>query len=123
MKKGEKWDGLSPEEKREVRFQRWLSPTDINFKSSEAGKGYKERVSRFIKVIKLEEPDRVPVMLPASVLCTGTPEEVKKRCCRAIEACAPGGGYILTAGASMNKGNPDNLRAMMEAAKEYGVYK
>jgi hypothetical protein len=23
----------------------------------------------------------------------------------------------------MDKGNPDNLRAMMAAAKEYGVYK
>ena len=61
--------------------------------------------------------------LPASVLCTGSPEEVKEQCRRAIETCAPGGGYILTAGASMNKGNPDNLRAMMEAVKEYGVYK
>ena len=61
--------------------------------------------------------------LPASVLCTGTPVDVKEQCRQAIEICAPGGGYILTAGASMNKGNPDNLRAMMEAAKEYGVYK
>ena len=34
----------------------------------------------------------------------------------------PGGGYILTAAASVNEGNPDNFRAMMEAAKEYGVY-
>jgi hypothetical protein len=37
--------------------------------------------------------------------------------------CAPGGGYILTGGAGMNKGNPDNLHAMTEAAREYGVYK
>jgi uroporphyrinogen-III decarboxylase len=61
--------------------------------------------------------------LPVSVLCTGTPREVKEGCRRLIETCAPGGGYILTAGASMNEGNPDNLRAMMEAAKEYGIYK
>jgi uroporphyrinogen-III decarboxylase len=60
--------------------------------------------------------------LPAAVLCTGTPQEVKEGCRRLIETCAPGGGYILTASASMNRGNPDNLRAMMEAAKEYGVY-
>jgi uroporphyrinogen-III decarboxylase len=60
--------------------------------------------------------------LPAAVLCTGTPQEVKEGCRRLIETCAPGGGYILTASASMNQGNPDNLRAMMEAAKEYGVY-
>jgi uroporphyrinogen-III decarboxylase len=61
--------------------------------------------------------------LPASVLCTGTPQEVKEGCRRLIETCAKGGGYILTAGASMNQGNADNLRAMMEAAKEYGVYR
>jgi uroporphyrinogen-III decarboxylase len=61
--------------------------------------------------------------LPVSVLVTGTPEDVKEDCRRLIEVCAPGGGYILTAGSTMNKGNPDNLHAMMDAAKEYGVYK
>ena len=60
--------------------------------------------------------------LPAAVLCTGTPQDVKEGCRRLIETCAPGGGYILTASASMNRGNPENLRAMMEAAQEYGVY-
>lgn len=61
--------------------------------------------------------------LPVSVLCTGTPQEVKEGCRRLIETCAHGGGYILTGAASINEGDPDNLRAMMEAAKEYGVYK
>ena len=61
--------------------------------------------------------------LPVSVLCTGTPQQVKEGCRRLIETCAKGGGYILTASASMNQGSADNLRAMMEAAKEYGVYK
>jgi uroporphyrinogen-III decarboxylase len=61
--------------------------------------------------------------IPVSVLCTGTPQEVKAYCKRLIEICGPGGGYILTGGAQMDKGNPDNLRAVMEAAREYGVYK
>jgi len=61
----EKWAELSPDERREERFKRWLSPPGVNFSSSEAEKGYKERVTRFIKAIKLEKPDRVPVMLPA----------------------------------------------------------
>jgi len=60
--------------------------------------------------------------LPVSVLCTGTPQEVKEGCRKLIETCAPGGGYILTGSASMNEGKPENLRAMMEAAKEYGRY-
>jgi hypothetical protein len=60
-----RWADLSPEEKREERFHRWLSPPDVRFSGPEAEKGYKARVTRFIKAIKLEEPDRVPVMLPA----------------------------------------------------------
>jgi uroporphyrinogen-III decarboxylase len=61
--------------------------------------------------------------IPSSVLYTGTPQEVKECCRQLIEVCAPGGGYILTGGVAMNKGDPDNLRAVMEAAEEYGVYK
>jgi uroporphyrinogen-III decarboxylase len=57
---------LTPEEKREARFQRWLSPAGVKFNDSKAEKAYKQRVARFIKAIKLEEPDRVPVILPAS---------------------------------------------------------
>jgi uroporphyrinogen-III decarboxylase len=61
--------------------------------------------------------------VPISLLCTGTPQEVTECCRQLIDVCGPGGGYILTVGVSMNRGNPDNLRAMMAAAKEYGVYK
>jgi uroporphyrinogen-III decarboxylase len=61
--------------------------------------------------------------VPSSVFHTKTPGEVKEYCRRLIETCAPGGGYILTGAAGMNEGNPDNLRAMMAAVKEYGVYK
>jgi uroporphyrinogen-III decarboxylase len=60
--------------------------------------------------------------VPVTAMVTGQPAEVKERCRKLIEICAPGSGYILTAGAYMDIGNPDNLRAMMEAAKEYGVY-
>jgi uroporphyrinogen-III decarboxylase len=60
--------------------------------------------------------------VPTSLLSTGTPKEVKEYCRKLIEVCAPGGGYILSSGASLEKAPPDNLRAMMEAAKEYGKY-
>lgn len=61
--------------------------------------------------------------VPSSLLHTGKPRDVKEYCRKLIEVCAPGGGYILTGAAGMNEGNPDNLRVIMEAAKEYGVYK
>jgi len=61
--------------------------------------------------------------VPASLLRTGTPRAVKEYCRKLIEVCGKGGGFILTGGASIEKGNPDNLRAMVEAAEECGVYK
>lgn len=60
--------------------------------------------------------------VPTSVVKTAKPEQVKDRCRRLIETCAPGGGYILAGGASIDKGNIENLKAMMEAAYEYGIY-
>ena len=60
--------------------------------------------------------------VPVTMMVTGKPAEVKERCRQLIETCAPGSGYILTAGAWMDIGNAENLRAMMEAAKEYGKY-
>src|SRR3972149_7528791 len=60
------WEKLTWQQKREERFKRWLS-RDIKFNSREAERLYKERTTRFIKAIKLEEPDRVPCMLPSGV--------------------------------------------------------
>ncbi len=52
----------------------------------------------------------------------GSPEEVKAESRRLIEICAPGGGYILGPGAIPESPKLENLRAMAEAAREYGVY-
>jgi hypothetical protein len=62
------WSDLTPVEKREKRFEKWLSTDGIQFNNDEAKKRYTDRIKRFIKVIKLEEPDRVPVMLPVGNL-------------------------------------------------------
>jgi hypothetical protein len=61
--------------------------------------------------------------VPTSVMITGTPKQVKENCRKLIEDCAPGGGYILSGGASVDHGKIENFKAMMDAAKEYGVYK
>jgi hypothetical protein len=65
METTRKWSEMSWQEKREERFKMWLSPPHVKFVSPEAERLYKERATRFIKAIKLEEPDRVPVMLPS----------------------------------------------------------
>ncbi len=61
--------------------------------------------------------------VPSSIVMTGTSAQVKENCRKLIEDCAPGGGYILAGGASIDKGNVANLRAMMEAVYEFGMYK
>ncbi len=60
---------------------------------------------------------------PSSLMVTGTPAQVKENCRQLIEDCAEGGGFILTGGAGIDKGDPDNFRAMMAAAVEYGTFK
>ncbi|MFC1820494.1 hypothetical protein ACFLZG_05365, partial [Thermodesulfobacteriota bacterium] len=61
----ENWADLSPEEKRAKRIEPHLNLTNIKFKSKKAEKRYKERMTRLLKVYRCEEPDRVPVSLPA----------------------------------------------------------
>jgi uroporphyrinogen-III decarboxylase len=61
--------------------------------------------------------------VPSSLIVTGSPADVKENCRKLIEGCAPGGGYILTAGCMAENPKLDNLRAMIAAVKEYGVYK
>jgi uroporphyrinogen-III decarboxylase len=60
--------------------------------------------------------------VPASLMVTGTSGQVKENCRRLIETCASGGGYMLAGGAHIDTGDIANLRAMMEAAYEYGTY-
>ena len=60
--------------------------------------------------------------VPASLLCTGTPQAVKDYCRKLIEVCGEGGGFILTGGASVDKCDAANLHAITEAVMEHGVY-
>lgn len=58
------WEELSPDEKQEALFQKWMSPEGVEFASAEAEKLYKERATRIKDAIQLKKlPDRVPVLL------------------------------------------------------------
>ncbi|UCC17443.1 MAG: hypothetical protein JSU58_02545 [Dehalococcoidales bacterium] len=61
--------------------------------------------------------------VPASILQTGTPDEVKNCCRKLIDNIGKDGGYILTAGSSIDKAKPENIKTMVDFTKEYGVYK
>ena len=60
--------------------------------------------------------------VPISLLVAGTPEEVTAECRRLLEACAPGGGYILGSGGTPEFPRLENLEAMVAAGRRYGVY-
>ena len=48
---------------------------------------------------------------------------IKEHCRKLIETCGPGGGYILAAGCIPDHPKLECVRAMMAAAKEFGVYR
>jgi len=62
--------------------------------------------------------------VPNSLLAFGKPEEVKARCRKLIETLGAEGGYVMDAGAIMLHDTAiENLRAMTDATREYGVYR
>ncbi len=55
------WDKLDWSERRERRFQRWLSARGVEFQSEGAEQAYKSRVQGLIDAICLRKPEKVPV--------------------------------------------------------------
>jgi uroporphyrinogen-III decarboxylase len=60
--------------------------------------------------------------VPSSLLVSANPQAVKSYCKDLIEIAGKGGGFILASGVVLDEGKPENIRAMTEAAREYGVY-
>lgn len=60
--------------------------------------------------------------VPSSLIVTGSAADTKEYCRKLIEGCGNGGGFILSAGAIADNPKLENLRAMMAAVREYGVY-
>ncbi len=61
--------------------------------------------------------------VPSDLLVVGTPQQVKDYVKNCIDTCAQGGGYIVGNGAFFDQAKPENVRAMVDAALEYGAYK
>jgi uroporphyrinogen-III decarboxylase len=58
-----------------------------------------------------------------SLLCTGTPEEVKAYVKTLVDIVGKNGGLIVDSGAILDETKPENLKAMVDFTKEYGIYK
>ena len=57
----ENWSDLTPTEKREARFNSWMS-AEIEFATPEAAQAYKQRIQRIKDVTDLKKPDRIPII-------------------------------------------------------------
>jgi len=61
--------------------------------------------------------------VPATLLATGTRDEVLAYCRRLIETVGKGGGFILSSGCSLpNNAKGENVRALYEAVEKWGWY-
>jgi uroporphyrinogen-III decarboxylase len=61
--------------------------------------------------------------IPSSLLQAGTVQEVKDYCKKLIDVVGKGGGFIISPRSSTDKVKPENLKAMIDFTKEYGVYR
>lgn len=58
--------------------------------------------------------------VPISLLCTGTPEEVRGYVKSLIDTFGRNGGLIVDSGAILDEAKPENVKAMVDSTKEYG---
>lgn len=61
--------------------------------------------------------------VPNSMLASGTPEEVKAYVKKSIDIAGKDGGYIVDTAVMLDEARPENLKAMIDFTKEYGVYR
>jgi hypothetical protein len=61
--------------------------------------------------------------VPVSLLQVGTRDEVIACCKKLIDVVGKDGGYILSPRSSIDEVKSENLKAMIEFTKEYGVYR
>ncbi len=61
--------------------------------------------------------------VPVSLLKAGTKDEVITYCKKCIDIVGKDGGFILSPSTSVEDAKPENLKAMIDFTKEYGVYR
>lgn len=60
--------------------------------------------------------------VPLSLLATGTPDQVRAYCKNLIDTVGKDGGYIMASAGSTDDAKIENIKAMIDYTKEYGVY-
>jgi uroporphyrinogen-III decarboxylase len=60
--------------------------------------------------------------IPVSLLVTGMPDQVKEHIKRLIKTMGKKGGLIIDASTILDHAKPENVKALFDAGREYGVY-
>lgn len=60
--------------------------------------------------------------VPNILLLSGTPDDVRAYCKNLIDTVGKGGGFIMDTALMLDEARPENLKAMIDFTKEYGVY-
>ena len=68
--------------------------------------------------------DRVCISgnLPSYLLLTGTPDDVRDYAKKLIDTVGRDGGYIMDTSVMLDEAKPENVKAMFDFTREYGVY-
>jgi hypothetical protein len=61
--------------------------------------------------------------VPNIMLLSGTPDDVRAYCKKLIDTVGKKGGFIMDTAVMLDEAKPENLKAMMDFTKEYGVYR
>jgi hypothetical protein len=61
--------------------------------------------------------------VPLDLLCTGTPDDITAYCKKLIDTAGKDGGFILSTGAGMQGSRPENVKAMIDFSRDYGIYR
>ena len=60
--------------------------------------------------------------VPNIMLLSGTPDDVRAYCKNLIDTVGKDGGFIMDSAVMLDEAKPENLKAMIDFTKEYGVY-
>ncbi|HEY9595983.1 MAG TPA: uroporphyrinogen decarboxylase family protein, partial [Spirochaetia bacterium] len=61
--------------------------------------------------------------VPNIQLLAGTPDDVRATCRKLIDTVGKKGGFIMDSAIMLDEAKPENLKAMIDFTKEYGVYR
>jgi uroporphyrinogen-III decarboxylase len=60
--------------------------------------------------------------VPPTILQAGSPQDVEEHCKKLVKVVGKNGGLIVGPGSAMDYARPENVKAMIDTVKKYGLY-